>query len=188
MVNVVGNWFAENLGGWRLDISKQKEGEGFAIVLMSPEDSNVKINIMDVGQGINQVLPLVVRGFLGHPGQKNSNGIDIIEQPELHIHPAAHGSLAELIVNTAKHENGCFIIETHSENFILRMRRLIAEGQLDCKNVIIYWVNNEEISGTFLKPIFIDNEGEVDYWPKGVFTEDYQELIAIRKAQKNPYE
>jgi len=182
MANVVGNWFADNLGGWKLEVSKQDEG--FAIVLISPEEPNVKINLMDVGYGINQVLPLVVRGFLGY---KNSNSIDIIEQPELHLHPAAHSSLAELIVNMAKNENGRFIIETHSENFILRMRRLIAEGILDCQNVIIYWVNNEEFSDTTLKPIYIDNDGEVDYWPKGVFTEDYQELIAIRKAQKNPY-
>jgi len=179
---VVGNGFAENLGGWKLEISTHQEG--FAIVLISPTDSNVKINLMDVGLGINQVLPLVVRGFLG---SKNTNGIDIIEQPELHLHPAAHGNLAELIVNTAKHENGRFIIETHSENFILRIRRLIAESQLDCQNVIIYWVNNDEDACTTLKPISIDNEGEVDYWPKGVFTEDYQELIAIRKAQKNSY-
>jgi len=64
---------------------------------------------------------------------------------------------------------------------------LIAESQLDCQNVIIYWVNNDEDACTTLKPISIDNEGEVDYWPKGVFTEDYQELIAIRKAQKNSY-
>jgi predicted ATPase len=177
---VVGNWFAKNLGGWKLEVSTTHQ-DGFAIILISPTDSNVKINLMDVGLGINQVLPLVVRGLLG---PKNSNGIDIIEQPELHLHPAAHGSLAELLVNTAKHENSRFIIETHSENFILRIRRLIAEGQLDCQHVIIYWVNNDD-TGTTLKPISIDNEGEVDYWPKSVFTEDYQELIAIRKAQKN---
>ena len=164
IVEAVGDWYAKNLGGWRLDITPR--GEKFEIVLISPDDPDVKINLTNVGSGMSQVLPLVVRMFLE---REKSGGIDIFEQPELHLHPAAHGNLAELFVAAAQRENGSFIIETHSENFILRIRRLIVNGTLDYQNVIIYWVDDEERPGSILKPIHIDADGELDDWPEGVF-------------------
>ena len=183
IVDFVGSWYAENLGGWKLDIIPS--GEEFKIVLTSPDDPNIKINLTNVGSGMSQVLPLVVRNFLEGEARE---GLDILEQPELHLHPAAHGNLAELFVKTVKREKRSYIIETHSENILLRIRRLIANGDIDCQDVIIYWVDDEERPGSRLKPIYINQEGELDDWPKGVFSEDYEELIAIREAQRRKKE
>ena len=130
---------------------------------------------------MSQVLPLIVRSAIGEIA---IDSLMIIEQPELHLHPAAHGGLAELIVSAIMEEGSNWIIETHSELFILRIRRLIAEGKITPSDVIIYLVEDEERPGSILKEITIDEEGEVSDWPKGVFSEDYAEMVAIRKAQK----
>ncbi len=183
IVEAVGDWYAENLGGWKLDITPR--GEEFEIILSSPDDPAVKINLMNVGSGMSQVLPLVVRMFLENG---KNGGIDIFEQPELHLHPAAHGNLAELFVAAAQREKGRFIIETHSENFLLRIRRLIVNGTLQHDDVIIYWVDDEERPGSMLKLIHINEDGELDDWPEGVFSEDYDELIAIRETQRRKRE
>jgi len=183
IVEAVGDWYAKKLGGWKLDIVPR--GEEFEVVLISPDNPDVKINLANVGSGMSQVLPLVVRMFLEH---ERSGGIDIFEQPELHLHPAAHGDLAELFAGAVRREQGRFIIETHSENFLLRIRRLIVNGTLDWHDVIIYWVDDEERPGSMLKPIHIDEDGELDDWPEGVFSEDYDELIAIREAQRKKRE
>ncbi len=175
----VGSWYSENLGGWKLDIVRS--GDEFEIVLISPDDPAVKVNLTSVGSGMSQVLPFVVRSFM-EPEKKG--GIEIFEQPELHLHPDAHGSLAELLVHTAKKQQSRFIIETHSENMILRVRRLIVSGVIDSNDVIVYWVDDEERPGSKLKPIHIDEDGELDDWPEGVFSEDYEEMVAIRKAQR----
>ena len=174
----VGEWYKNILGGWQLDVNKI--GDKFEIVLISPDDPNVKINLKDVGHGMSQVLPLIVRSFLK---TDNQNGIMIIEQPELHLHPAAHGDLAELFSNIIKKEKSKWIIETHSEVFILRIRRLIAEKKINSDDVAIYWVNDEERPGSNLMKITVDKEGEVDFWPEDIFTEDYKEVLALRKAQ-----
>jgi len=174
----VGKWYKNILGGWELDVNKI--GDKFEIVLISPDDSNVKINLKDVGHGMSQVLPLIVRSFLK---TENENGIMIIEQPELHLHPAAHGDLAELFSNIINEEKSKWIIETHSEVFILRIRRLIAENKISSDDVAIYWVNDEERPGSNLTKITIDKDGEVDFWPDDIFTEDYKEVLALRKAQ-----
>ena len=176
----VGDWYKENLGGWQLEI--ENVGTKFQIVLVSPDNPSVKVNLRDVGHGMSQVLPLIVRSAIGELGME---GLMIIEQPELHLHPAAHGGLAELIVSAITEEDSNWIIETHSELFILRIRRLIAEGKIAPSDVIIYLIEDEERPGSTLKEITIDEEGEVSDWPKGVFSEDYEEMVAIRKAQKN---
>ena len=174
----VGNWYKNILGGWQLDINRI--GDRFEIVLISPDDPNVKINLKDVGHGMSQVLPLIVRSFLK---AENQNGIMIIEQPELHLHPAAHGELAELFSNIIKEEKSKWIIETHSEVFILRIRRLIAENKINSEDVAIYWVNDVKRPGSSLTKITVDEEGEVDFWPEDIFNEDYKEVLALRKAQ-----
>jgi predicted ATPase len=174
----VSRWYSEHLGGWRLEI--QNIREKFEIVLVNPKNPAAKINLVDVGHGSSQVLPLIVRSFL--IGAKDN--LNLIEQPELHLHPAAHGPLSELFAQIAKTEGSSWIIETHSEVFILRLRRLIAEGKINKNDVVIYLIDNETQMFSSLKRINIDEKGEIDFWPPGVFAEDYDELIAIRKAQK----
>lgn len=177
LVNNVSNWYQENLGGWKLDLNN--DINSFEIVLVNPNSPTVKVNIVDVGQGMSQILPLIVRCFYEFDVEPS---IDIIEQPELHLHPAAHSQLSQLLVETAIKRDTNFIIETHSENIILRIRRLIVEGVLNEKDVIIYWVNDEIVEGELISRIEINKEGELSDWPEGVFSEDYTEILAIRKA------
>jgi hypothetical protein len=181
VVKAVGEWYRQNLGGWVLDVSRQ--GSAFSLVLRSPDDPTVEVNLVDVGTGLSQVLPLVVqRHFDVLAGE--SLGLEVVEQPELHLHPAAHGDLADLYIQAARQPRSRFIIETHSENFILRIRRRIAEGLLDTERVALYWVDDEPRPGSQLRRIAISPSGDVSAWPKGVFSEDFNEVRAIRAAQR----
>jgi hypothetical protein len=177
----VSNWFAELLHGWRLDIVSQ--GDTFSIILRDPQEPSAEINIADVGTGIAQVLPIVVQRKLDSV-QRRAGGLEVVEHPELHLHPAAHTSIADLYVAAAQATDSCFLLETHSENLLLRLRRRVAEGSLHPDKVIIYWVNDEAELGPRIQPIHILPSGEVDAWPQGVFSEDFQEVRAIRSARR----
>jgi len=179
----VGAWYAKHLGGWELAVSPREDT--FSLILKSPtrkgvDQRGLEVNLADVGIGMSQVLPIVVEHFL----QKRRKGphLHIVEQPELHLHPAAHASLADLYVDAAAPSRR-FLIETHSENFLLRIRRRCAEGLLSPENVIIHWVENDGTEAT-VRPIQIDAKGDVDFWPTGVFSEDFAEVGAIRKANQ----
>ena len=181
VLEAVNQWVKDKLGGWQLAIARQ--GDFFSIVLRKPGAPSVEINIADVGTGIAQVLPLIVqRMFDAEAGR--SSGIEIVEQPELHLHPAVHGDVAELYVLAARVPGSRLIVETHSENFILRVRQWVANGELNPEDVIIYWIDDAQ-SGSTIKPIHIDAMGEVDTWPTGVFSEDFLEVREIRRAQKS---
>ncbi len=181
VLDAVSNWFSENHGGWILDLDTQ--GALFSLVLRKPDEPSVEINIADVGTGIAQILPIVVqRQFKSVTGEGGC--VEVVEQPELHLHPSAHTALADLFVDAAKQPGVRFIVETHSENFLLRIRRRVAEGKLNPDKVIIYWIDDKPGQGSRVQPIHVYEDGDVDMWPDGVFSEDFEEVRKIRLAQR----
>ncbi|WP_278551776.1 AAA family ATPase [Elizabethkingia bruuniana] len=176
--NKISNWISEKFEGWDLYIDVDSE----------PYHIRLRKNILDIdltesGMGISQSLPLIIRAF--RPSSEES--LIIIEEPESHLHPYAHSQLAQLFAESIKEDtNKRYLIETHSQNFILRLRRLIAEGFLSINDLSLYYVDfNEEKNESKLKEIEIDNGGGVKWWPEGIFGETTIEARAIFNAQLN---
>ena len=107
--------------------------------------------------------------------------LEIVEQPELHLHPAAHRGLADIYISAAQRSDTRFIVETHSETFLLRVRRRVAEGIVDPNILAVYFLENSKGIAT-VRPINIAADGSIDYWPTGIFSEDYEEARALAKA------
>jgi len=179
LVEKVSSWYEKNFEGWGIKVNVDKAP--FYQIELTRNEGVLNINIRDVGQGMSQALPLVIRAFM--PALLEV--LIIIEQPELHLHPAAHGDLAELFVESLKEGKKRFLIETHSQNFVLRLRRLVAEGILNRDDLAIYFVDFDSEKGiSKLLPINVDENGEVDCWPENIFNESFDEALAIRRAQK----
>jgi len=173
----VGKWYKEHFDGWELKVD-DRDKKPLVQILLSKDKTDV--NIVDVGQGMNQALPLVVRANVTN----RPDSLIVLEQPELHLHPAAHGDLAELFAKSAKENNQIFIIETHSENMLLRLRKLIVENDFGFTkdDIIIYWLENAELKGQELMEITIDEDGVLSDWRDGVFNEGLKEILEMQKA------
>ncbi len=183
LINKVSNWYKENFEGWELDVleSKAKTETKYEI---SISNSVIKgINIKQTGQGIHQVLPLIVLSYMS----EKEPTLVIIEEPETHLHPAAHALLAQRFAESyLENTNKQYLIETHSQNFVLRLRRMVAEGTLKPEDIAIYYVDfDERRNESSLKEIEVDNGGGVKWWPEGIFSETAQETRAIYNAQIN---
>ena len=183
LIEKVSNWYAQNLEGWRLEVieSKTRTETKYEIAITNSELK--AINIKQTGQGIHQVLPLVVRSYM----DVDEPTLIIVEEPETHLHPAAHAVLASRFAESFLEDNNkYYLIETHSQNFILRLRRLVAEGELGKDQVAIYYVDfDEENNESNISEIKIDEGGGVDWWPSGIFSETSDETRAIYNAQLN---
>jgi predicted ATPase len=138
--------------------------------------------LADAGTGVAQELPILVQRVLDVLEHPSSSTLEIIEQPELHLHPAAHAALADLYLEAARNTGVRFLIETHSEALLLRLRRRIAEGSHSPESVAIYFVDQRDGAST-VRRVRIDSSGQLDYWPEGVFSEDYEEARALASAQ-----
>lgn len=137
------------------------------------------INLANMGEGLSQLLPIVAR-VLSMPRY----GSLLIEQPEIHLHPAAQGDLADLFIAGTEGGDRQCIVETHSEHLILRLRRRIAEGSVDPNNVAVLYVERDG-SKSAVRRLDLDSAGHFDDWPKGFFDERYQEALAIAEARLN---
>lgn len=182
LIRQVSKFYQDNFEGWSIRVNKDT-APPYLIELMK---NNLKINLKEIGLGMIHALPLVVQALM--PSKEKM--LVITEEPELHLHPASHGNLAELFAKSLVDKNIRYLIETHSQNFILRLRRLIAQGDLNNEHVVIYYADfDESIAESTLIRINIDAQGKPRnasgdiYWPKNVFSETLDETSAIRTAQ-----
>lgn len=179
LLNLIAEWYSHELGIEDL----QLEVEAAAFRLMAGSLRGPSHNLARAGQGVQQVLPIVT--YLqalasGHIQQK----LLVIEEPELHLHPSAHGALGSLMVSALEScPDSQLIVETHSENLVLRLRYEVARRRLSPDDVNILWFDQTEDS-TQVHEILIRNDGSVTDWPSGVFAEDLAEIRAIAQAAR----
>ena len=102
-------------------------------------------NIVDVGYGISQILPLLVQVLYPSISQYSENKpipltYSLLQQPEVHLHPKAQAEFTTLLTKLTNQGNQSFIIETHSDYMVDRARIEIRKGNIKPENVsLIYF-------------------------------------------------
>jgi predicted ATPase len=141
-------------------------------------------NLKDVGFGLSQVLPVIVQCYCGVESR-----MILLEQPELHLHPRAQADLGDLLIDALK-DGHRFIIETHSEHILLRLRRRIAETtvkptetqyQLKPDDLAVYFVDRWG-GKSRVNEVAVNEVGQIPAPPEGFrrfFSDDYDEMMVI---------
>lgn len=128
-------------------------------ILHNGDERNDLVNIVDVGFGVSQVLPVLVAVIAAEPGR-----LVYIEQPELHLHPRAQVALAQVLVDAAK--RGVRVVaETHSSLLLLGIQTLVAEGDLPPELVKLHWFTRREDGVTEVSSVDLDEAGTYGEWP-----------------------
>ena len=139
-----------------------------------------------VGVGVSQVLPVIVQCLVAGPG-----ALVILEQPELHLHPAAQQRLADFLVACTRWGQR-FLIESHSEHLVLRLRRRIAEDRSDSlkDDVAILFAERDDEGNTTYRQVAVTETGGVPDWPNGFFDQGpddaHRLLVAAAGRQNRP--
>jgi hypothetical protein len=153
------------------DISASHLTPYHSVINIIDNKTKVKSNLIDVGYGASQVIPVITACL------SNRGGPLFIEQPEIHLHPKAQGTIAELLCETSLKRQ--VLVETHSVHMINRARLRVAEGFLDPNNVMILFVNRDS-GGSQVQPIPLKKNGDFgEEWPGGFFDERYDDTMAL---------
>lgn len=168
------------IDGFRVTpISEQRQEYEVKVCTKGSQDW---VDLPDVGFGISQVLPVLVQCFYAPYG-----AIILMEQPEIHLHPNAQSALADVMIDVINSkENGIdrniqLIIETHSEYFLRRLQRRIAEDSVPQEKVSAYFANTSKPPAT-LESLTIDIFGNILNWPDNFFGDEMGDITGQAKA------
>ena len=101
-------------------------------------DSDDMVNIVDVGSGVSQILPVLVALVAAETDQ-----LVYLEEPEVHLHPRAQANLGEIIVDAAN-RGVKVVLETHSDLLLRRIQSLVAEDKISPEKTILHWFSRDE--------------------------------------------
>ncbi len=151
-----------------------------AEILVREPRSSRYINLVDIGFGYTEVLPLmaILWSTCCRPLSSGSRPTSLlaIEQPELHLHPAHQVRLAKVIAGAwrasrdAKREVK-IMVETHSECIVNGLGELIRKGVIAASDVqIVLFDQDAETRKTEVRLAGYTDDGALnDAWPFGFF-------------------
>ena len=156
------------------DIKVKRHGKQISdpFQLQVKVQSGPHVNVMDVGYGISQSLPILVKLLVNQrmrriPGRMdNTNCTFLLQQPEVHLHPRGQAELASLFVKMVKKQRSRFLIETHSDFVIDRVRISVRQGLIRPEDVSIIYFEPQG-NAVSLHNISIDEHGNLQGAPPG---------------------
>lgn len=142
--------------------SKRIDGGRFEILIRS-QQNGVWSSLSDVGFGISQFLPIIVADL-----QLGTNSILFIAQPEIHLHPKVQALFGDYIINRILKDSKRYVIETHSEYLINRIRLAIAKKNINEVDVEAYYIENNGVKAKDYHLRFLKN-GQIKNAPESFF-------------------
>lgn len=148
--------------------TKLKNGEG------------LNIDLCHMGFGISQVLPIIVQGLLMPPG-----GILIVEDPCVHMHPSVQAAMVDFMLDLAEHNQCRFVVETHSDHIVTRLRRRVAEGKILAEKINLTFVSMKA-DGSCYQKIGLTGQGAFSTkLPEGFLDTQDNDFRAIIETRRN---
>ncbi len=169
-------WFSRMLG---FNV-KVIDEVGHVSIKVEMDGSGVETNIADMGFGFSQLLPILAQLWLSKTkasprgNYEKNERLMVVEQPELHLHPAYQDKLADVFVAAVTDKDrGAdikIIAETHSHHLINKLGTLVAGGYIDKSliQIIVFEFDSVSLESKIRISNF-DEDGVVQNWPHGFF-------------------
>ncbi len=118
--------------------------------------SRVSASLVNEGFGVNQLVYMLTKVL------HSDSGIVCIEEPEIHLHPTAIRRLARALANIVHEERSKrLIISTHSEQFVMSLLALVAEGAHSPDDLAMYLVAKDGKESKFQRQQVNEN-GQIE--------------------------
>ncbi|WP_107039752.1 AAA family ATPase [Brumimicrobium mesophilum] len=128
----------------------KKNSSPFEIIV---KYKDIEIKLPNVGYGVSQSLPLIIEVL------STKKTCFSIQQPEVHLHPKAQSAFGSFLYNAVKNDQNKFIIETHSDFTINRLRYKLhtSKKEVAFNTKVLFFERNSE--GNTITNIKINKDG-----------------------------
>ena len=173
---IIAHWLTK----WKLihdfHLEEIAPGTNLYRALVRTTPSSVPTALPDVGFGVSQVLPALVLLYYVPEGSTV-----LMEQPEIHLHPAVQSGLADVMLNVARVRNIQIVVESHSEHLMRRLQRRVADETVSSDDVKLYFVSAQN-GHAELSNLDLNMWGEIENWPEHFFGDEMGEIAVIAEA------
>ena len=135
------------------------------------------MSITDFGFGVSQCMPVFVQSMLMAPKTQL-----IVEQPEAQVHPTAQIEMGSFFVELWNQHKVGSIIETHSDNILLRIRNHIKRGELLPDDISIAFFTFEGNKPVVKNLDVSDNGSMQEGLPMEFFGGNLMEILQMNKV------
>ena len=116
--------------------------DGYSVKVTARKSKQV-VDLSEAGKAVGQILPILIQCFCAP-----SNSTIVLDGIETHLSAQSQALLADILLDVihskedAEDRNIQLIVSTHSEVFLRRLQRRIAEGKIPNSMVKAYYTNN----------------------------------------------
>jgi predicted ATP-dependent endonuclease of OLD family len=150
------------------------DGDPFQVLVKT---QGPKFNLVDVGYGVSQALPIIYQ-----LEQPRPHTAFLLQQPEVHLHPRAQAEIGSTIARLSKaRPASLYMVETHSDYLIDRVRMEVAKKTLDHRSVTIVFFEKRE-HDVMAHNIYLTEKGDLANPPenfRAFFLEEHSRLLGI---------
>ena len=173
---VIAHWLKKLELVHEFRIEEIAKGTNLYRAIVKTSKSSPQTALTDVGFGVSQVLPALVLLYYVPEGSTI-----LMEQPEIHLHPAVQSKLADVMLEVADVRNVQIIVESHSEYLLRRLQRRVAEGKKSSENIKLYFISTTGRGRARALDLCLNEWGEIENWPANFFGDEMGEVVAIAK-------
>ncbi|KAA6324418.1 hypothetical protein EZS27_026256 [termite gut metagenome] len=164
------NYWQSHILGIKLELSTEKRNEQ-TVEIKYKSDGIPDLLPTQLGTGVSYLVKILILCLRAKRGD-----VIMIENPEVHLHPAAQSRLGEFFVFIAK-AGIQLILETHCEHLINKVQYEVFKKRFKADDTVIYY--KKGIAEPFIEiPLKENGQFKIDF-PEGFFDAALPELLEM---------
>ena len=162
LLHQLGARLASFFFGCAIDVQQVPKANAVTLGIRTSSDTGF-LRPVHCGFGITQILPIIVATL-----SLTKGSIMLIENPEVHLHPAGQALMGQLLAEAA-HAGIQTIVETHSDHVLNGIRRSVKSELILAEEVEIHFFKQRSLDASQVLSPTLDSSGNIDVWPEGFF-------------------